>query len=123
MNLNKKIIVNEKEYSDFFELLNSFCIKHSKRFIMNDYEQKMFKIETEKIKMEENEKFRHTYIDINSGGYGIEANIVNTKTNKFCILERNNMLRLYILEFSLLYQKEKMYVKELLYFKILVSME
>ena len=82
MNLNKKITGNEKEYSDFFELLNNFCIKHSKRFIMNDYEQKMFKIETEKIKIEENEKFRYTYIDINSGGYGIEANIVNTKTNK-----------------------------------------
>ncbi len=82
MNLNKKITGNEKEYSDFFELLNNFCIKHSERFIMNDYEQKMFKIETEKIKIEENEKFRYTYIDINSGGYGIEANIVNTKTNK-----------------------------------------
>ena len=82
MNLNKKITGNEKEYSDFFELLNNFCIKHSERFIMNDYEQKMFKIETEKIKIEENEKFRYTYIDINSVGYGIEANIVNTKTNK-----------------------------------------
>lgn len=82
MNLNKKITGNEKEYSDFFELLNNFCIKHSERFIMNDYEQKMFKIETEKIKIEENEKFRYTYIDINSGGYRIEANIVNTKTNK-----------------------------------------
>lgn len=82
MNLNKKITGNKKEYRDFFELLNNFCIKHSEKFIMNDYEQKMFKIETEKIKIEENEKFRYTYIDINSGGYGIEANIVNTKTNK-----------------------------------------
>lgn len=42
----------------------------------------MFKVETENINVEENEKFRYTYIDINSGGYGIEANIVNTKTNK-----------------------------------------
>lgn len=42
----------------------------------------MFKVETDNIIVEENEKFRYTYIDINSGGYGIEANIVNTKTNK-----------------------------------------
>ena len=49
---------------------------------MNDYEQKMFKIVTEKLNIEENEQFRYTYIDINSGSYGIEANIVNTKTKE-----------------------------------------
>ena len=76
VNLNKKIKSEKKEYENFFELL------YSKKFVLNDSEQKMFKVETENIKVEENEKFRYTYIDINSGGYGIEANIVNTKTNK-----------------------------------------
>ena len=82
INLNKKIIGKKKEYNDFFELLKEFCEKYSRKLFLNDYEQKMFKIETENINVEENEKFRYTYIDINSGGYGIEANIVNTKTNK-----------------------------------------
>lgn len=82
VNLNKKIKSEKKEYENFFELLKDFCQKYSKKFVLNDSEQKMFKVETENIKVEENEKFRYTYIDINSGGYGIEANIVNTKTNK-----------------------------------------
>lgn len=81
VNLNKKIKGEKKEYDDFFELLKDFCQKYSRKFVLNDSEQKMFKVETENI-IEENEKFRYTYIDINSGGYGIEANIVNTKTNK-----------------------------------------
>ena len=68
VNLNKKIEGKKKEYDDFFELLKDFCQKYSRKFVLND--------------IEENEKFRYTYIDINSGGYGIEANIVNTKTNK-----------------------------------------
>ena len=82
VNLNKKIKGKKKEYDDFFDLLKDFCEKYSRKFVLNDYEQKMFKVETENIIVEENEKFRYTYIDINSGGYGIEANIVNTKTNK-----------------------------------------
>ena len=82
INLNKKITGKKKEYNDFFEVLKEFCKRYSRNFVLNDYEQKMFKIETENINVEENEKFRYTYIDINSGGYGIEANIVNTKTNK-----------------------------------------
>ncbi len=82
INLNKKIMGKKKIYNDFFYLLKEFCKKYSKKFVLNNYEQKMFKIETEDINVEENEKFRYTYIDINSGGYGIEANIVNTKTNK-----------------------------------------
>ena len=82
VNLNKKIKGEKKEYDDFFELLKDFCQKYSRKFVLNDSEQKMFKVETENIDIEENEKFRYTYIDINSGGYGIEANIVNTKTNK-----------------------------------------
>lgn len=82
VNLNKKIKGEKKEYDDFFELLKDFCQKYSRKFVLNDSEQKMFKVETENINIEENEKFRYTYIDINSGGYGIEANIVNTKTNK-----------------------------------------
>ena len=82
VNLNKKIKGEKKEYEDFFELLKDFCQKYSKKFVLNDSEQKMFKVETENIIVEENENFRYTYIDINSGGYGIEANIVNTKTNK-----------------------------------------
>lgn len=82
INLNQKITGKKKEYNDFFDLLKNFCEKYSKEFVLNDYEQKMFKIETEDIKVEENEKFKYAYIDINSGGYGVEANIVNTKTNK-----------------------------------------
>lgn len=82
VNLNKKIKGEKKEYDDFFELLKDFCQKYSRKFVLNDSEQKMFKVETENINIEENEKFRYTYIDINSGGYGIEANIVNTKNNK-----------------------------------------
>ena len=82
INLNKKIIGKEKEYNDFFDVLKNFCEKYSRKFVLNNYEQKMFKIETQNVKVEENDKFRYTYIDINSGGYGIEANIVNTKTNK-----------------------------------------
>lgn len=82
VNLNKKIKGKKKEYDDFFDLLKDFCEKYSRKFVLNDYEQKMFKVETDNIIVEENEKFRYTYIDINSGGYGIEANIVNTKTNK-----------------------------------------
>lgn len=82
VNLNKKIKGEKKEYDDFFELLKDFCQKYSRNFVLNDSEQKMFKVETENIDIEEDEKFRYTYIDINSGGYGIEANIVNTKTNK-----------------------------------------
>ena len=35
--------------------------------------KKCLKVETENIIVEENEEFRYTYIDINSGGYGIEA--------------------------------------------------
>lgn len=82
VNLNKKIKGEKKKYDDFFELLKDFCQKYSRKFVLNDSEQKMFKVETENINIEENEKFRYTYIDINSGGYGIEANIVNTKNNK-----------------------------------------
>ena len=82
VNLNQKIIGEKKEYNDFFELLKHFCQRYSKKFVLNDYEQKMFKVETENIVVEENDSFRYSYIDINSGGYGIEANIVNTKTNK-----------------------------------------
>ena len=123
INLNKKITGNKKEYSDFFDLLNSFCIKHSEKFIMNDYEQKMFKVETEKIKIEENEKFRYTYIDINSGGYGIEANIVNIKTNKVLYTRKKEYAETIHFRVFLLYPKGMTYVKELLYFKILVNME
>lgn len=79
--LNQKIIGKDKEYNDFFEILKEFCLNYSQKFILNNDEQKMFKIQTENINIEENEKFRYTYIDINSGGYGIEANIVNTTTN------------------------------------------
>lgn len=82
INLNKEIVGNEKVYKDFFDVIKSFCIKYGKDFTKNDHEQKMFKIETDEIKIEEDKKFRYTYIDINSGGYGIEASIVNTKTNK-----------------------------------------
>ena len=82
INLNEKITGKDKEYKDFFDLLKNFCTKYSEKFVLNDYEQKMFKVETENIIVEENEEFRYTYIDINSGGYGIEAKIVNTKTNK-----------------------------------------
>lgn len=82
MNLNSKITGKEKGYNDFFDLLTNFCNKYSKKFIMNDYDQKMFKIETEELNIEENEQFRYTYININSGSYGIEANIVNTKTKE-----------------------------------------
>lgn len=82
INLNEKITGKDKEYNDFFDLLKNFCRKYSEKFVLNDYEQKMFKVETENIIVEENEGFRYSYIDINSGGYGIEANIVNTKTNK-----------------------------------------
>lgn len=81
INLNQKIMGNEKEYKDFFDIIKSFCVKYNK-FVSNYHEQKMFKIDTEKITIEESEKFKYTYIDINSGGYGIEANIVNTKTNE-----------------------------------------
>lgn len=79
VNLNKKIKGKKKEYDDFFDLLKDFCEKYSRKFVLNDYEQKMFKVETDNIIVEENEKFRYTYIDINSGDYGIEANIVNIK--------------------------------------------
>lgn len=82
INLNEKITGKNKEYNDFFDLLKNFCGKYSEKFVLNDYEQKMFKVETENIIVEENEEFRYSYIDINSGGYGIEAKIVNTKTNK-----------------------------------------
>lgn len=82
INLNEKITGKDREYNDFFDLLKNFCGKYSEKFVLNDYEQKIFKVETENIIVEENEEFRYTYIDINSGGYGIEAKIVNTKTNK-----------------------------------------
>ena len=56
INLNKKITSKKKEYNDFFLLLKEFCEKYSRKFILNDYEQKMFKIETENINVEENKK-------------------------------------------------------------------
>lgn len=123
VNLNKKIKGEKKEYDDFFELLKDFCQKYSRKFVLNDSEQKMFKVETENINIQENEKFRYTYIDINSGGYGIEANIVNTKTNKILYTRKKNMLRLYILGCFLLCQRMMIHVKVLLYFKILDNME
>ena len=42
----------------------------------------MFKVDTKDIIVEEDDKFRYTYIDVYSGGYGIEANIVHTETSK-----------------------------------------
>lgn len=80
--LNGKIIGQEKEYDDIFALLQDFCKKYNKGFTLDDYEKKIFKIENEELNIEENELFRYTYIDINSGGYGIEANIVNKENNK-----------------------------------------
>lgn len=82
VNLNQKIVGKDKKFEDFFDLLKVFCKKYSKRFVLNDIEQKLFKVDTENIVVEENEKFKYAYIDINSGGYGIEAKIVNTKDNE-----------------------------------------
>ena len=80
-NLNKEIEGKKQKYSDFFDLIRDFCLNYN-NFISNKNEQKIFKIVTRNIKVEENELFRYTYIDINSGGYGLEADIVNTNTNK-----------------------------------------
>ena len=55
INLNEKITGKDKEYKDFFDLLKNFCTKYSEKFVLNDYEQKMFKVETENIIVEENE--------------------------------------------------------------------
>ena len=79
--LNQKIVTEKKEYSDFFDLLGDFCINYN-NFIPDLDEKKMFKINSNDISIEENDSFRYTYIDIRSGGYGIEADILNTKTNE-----------------------------------------
>lgn len=80
-NLNEKITRCRREYDDFFEIIKEFCREYNE-FISNYYEQKIFKIDTHKVVVEESDKFRYTYLDINSGGYGIEANIVNTRTSE-----------------------------------------
>lgn len=67
INLNEKITGKDKEYNDFFDLLKNFCRKYREKFVLNDYKQKTFKVEKENIIVEENEEFRYSYIDINSG--------------------------------------------------------
>lgn len=81
MNLNKKITREEIEYNDFFYIIREFCNQYSD-FVEDDYEKKMFKVNTQNITVEENDKFRYTYIEINSGAYGIEAKIVDRENNK-----------------------------------------
>lgn len=81
MNLNKAIMGKSKNYSDFFEIIEEFCSQY-KRYIINKYDNKLFKIDTNSFIIEENEKFRYTYIDARCGGYGIDADIVNAQNSK-----------------------------------------
>ena len=46
------------------------------------YDDKLFKIDTNNLVIEEEEKFRYTYINVRCGGYGIDADIVNTQDSK-----------------------------------------
>ncbi len=81
MNLNKTIHGKNKNYDDFFNIIEEFCSKY-KKYVKNKYEDKLFKIDTENIVIEGNEKFRYTYIDVRCGGYGIDADIVNTQNSR-----------------------------------------
>ncbi len=79
VNLNKTIKGKEKNYSDFFDIMLDFC-KEYNNFVINRYEQKMFKIDTKDIKIEETKKLRYIYLEVNSGGDGIQADIINPET-------------------------------------------
>lgn len=81
INLNQNIIGEENQYEDFFDIIRKFCHKYND-YILSDYNQKMFKIDTKEIRVEENDNFRYTSIDVKVGGYGIDAEIIDKKTAK-----------------------------------------
>ena len=89
MNLNKTISGKEKNYDDFFDIIEEFCTEY-KKYVKNKYDEKMFKIDTEEIVVEETEKFRYTYLNVRCGGYGIDADIVSTQNNKVTYKRKRN---------------------------------
>ena len=93
INLNQNIISEENQYEDFFDIIRKFCHKYND-YILSDYNQKMFKIDTKEIRVEENDNFRYTSIDVKVGGYGIDAEIIDKKLQKCHIKEQKKMLKL-----------------------------
>ena len=79
--LNKEISSDENRYDDFIDLFKMFIEEYS-NFLTNDDVKKIFRIDSNNMKCGETETFRYLFFYINSGGYGIESNIINTSNNK-----------------------------------------
>ena len=92
INLNQSIINKknkENKYEDFFDIIKKFCSKYS-NFVSDDVDQKMFKINTKEIEIKEENNFKYTFIDVKSGGYGIDAEIINRETNEISYTRTKN---------------------------------
>ena len=82
-NLNQEISTSSEEreivFSDFFELISSF-LEHHVTFSDDERSQKMFAIKSDTITPYETDTYRGLSFTIQSGSYGIEADMTNRRT-------------------------------------------
>ena len=82
-NLNQEIVSTTDEYEyqfpNFFELLSSFC-HESSSFIDDERSRKMFSIQKDSSRMFETDTYRAMSFIIQSGSYGVEADMTDRLT-------------------------------------------
>ena len=82
-NLNQEILSNNDEeetrFSNFFELLSLFCDNHA-TFSDDERLRKMFAIKSDTVSSHETDTYRASSFVIQSGSYGVEADMTNRKT-------------------------------------------
>jgi len=82
-NLNQEIITNTEDTSetflDFFALLSSFCEKNAS-FSDDEKSKKMFSVRTGSLSLQDTTTYRAMSFIIQSGSYGIEADMTNRHT-------------------------------------------
>ena len=87
--LNSPLNSDEKVYNDVFSLIKEFCEK-SKEYTDDEQGQKVFKVLNDNIVIEEDENIKYTYIEIESGSYGINSNIINKVTKEIIYVRKKD---------------------------------
>lgn len=84
-NLNQEIISSAEEqdfcFEDFFGLISSFCEDYNS-FFDDEKAKKMFSIKKNSKHMNETDTYRALTFIIQSGSYGVEADMTNRHTNE-----------------------------------------
>lgn len=79
--LNEVLQGGENQYDNIFELIKDFCNKYSNNYSNDVHGKKVLKILNNEVQIEENDRLRYIYVEIESGSYGYYSNIINTETN------------------------------------------